>query len=118
MVRSVGTALTVVWIIASAWALIFWYWPAPTSESTSFSRLSSSSTCQSCTIDQTRKALARRSCSVGGALSAMPRCCSHHSLAAFQLASLVSSVPSWRQETEYHLPLYALRQRRLTGTHV
>src|SRR5262249_46378591 len=51
-------------------------------------------------------------------VSACSRWRSHHSLAAFHEASLVSSVPSWRQETEYHLPRKHFRQRRLSGTQV
>src|SRR5262249_1177079 len=82
------------------------------SESTSRSRLSSSSCCQSCTIDQTLNALTRRSSSVGGAASISACFASHHEFAALQEASLVSGTPSLRQLMADHLSLYFFIQRR------
>ena len=107
-VRSGGVACVADATIASAWALIFWYCPSPTRESTSRSRLSSSRTFQSCTIVHTRIALAFSSSSVGGAVSISFCLASHHVFAAARLASLLGSVPSCRQETAYILPRYFL----------
>src|SRR5207245_373231 len=118
MVRSGGTALAVLSTIASACTLIFLYWPVPTRESTIFSRLGSSSDCQSCTIDQTLKALACRSASVGGAVSISFCFVSHQPLAAVALSSFVSGRSGCLQETAYILPLCFLIQRRESGIQV
>jgi hypothetical protein len=63
-------------------------------------------------------AFARRSSSLGGALSIVRYWFSHQSFATRQDSSLVSGTPSLRQLTAYHLPLYFFVQRRPLGTHV
>ena len=117
-VRSVGVGLAADSTIASAWAWILRYWPSPTSESTSVSRPHSSTWPQSCTIDQTLKALARRSSSMGGAASISFSLAAHQALAAAALPSFVPGVPSYRQEMVYILPRCFLNHRHLDDCQV
>src|SRR5262249_3996471 len=118
MMRSGGVACTADATTCSACSLIFWYCPVPTRESTSFSRLASSSWGQSCTIDQTRKALILRSCSVGGAFSTSFFFASHQAFAAAALPSFVFGHLSCRHETAYILPMYFLNHRRVAACQV